>query len=395
MPHFALAWLLLTGCTETLTGTLSGEVPDGATVALLWPGGALGTVGGIGEVDGKDFELVVRPPEDSDHPGVLLGTLVIYDGELEVGDGLSLDDIDGIVGAAPQHTIVDSNSTCSGLNCEKDDTFDRGIQCGACDFDGCVQVACKQVELVATDTPLSLDWRWPTVEPEPGWWTEDGQVIAHTEPTLTVFTPGQVGGPVFRDDDDIASVEGVHVGAERVTVRIEDSFGKVRGLMRNFDGAPLLELREDGNNLLDGPVISPDGAWLATAWADGSVRIYAASDGALDQQTTIDGATAVHWSPASDVIYAMTALGSPAVAVPLALGAQPIDYPECFDGPPSSTLDQCGPLGEGATVGTALGHPILLDEPCAGIRFADVPRSLVPTATRLCTLELPTGTTAR
>ena len=60
---FLPSLFLLTGCTELVEGTVTGDVPKGAQVLLLWPeDNALGVVGGKAEVKNGKFELRAAQP---------------------------------------------------------------------------------------------------------------------------------------------------------------------------------------------------------------------------------------------------------------------------------------------------------------------------------------------
>ena len=391
MPGLLLFTLL--GCTELVSGQVSGDVPNGASVVLLWPdANNLGRVGGVGEVNGSKFEIRANQP-DNQHTGLEFGTLVLYDGEPARGETLSLDKIDRVVGAAPRHYIVDSNSTCNvGDGCDVDEDFERGMGCGECGDDGdCQPTNCKNVELIATDQPLALNWAVPDIETFEGQFNEDGTHVAwidEREQAIQLFPIGGVGEIVFRTDGEMEAITGIHITGERVGARVLAGIGRQRGHVRDFDGANFLELDISGSTLLDGPLISPDGEYAAAIWSDEGLVVYD-----IDADTVVGsaplgaGTWRADWSPSSQAAYAVPEPGGVPVAVPLP-GVVPVDYPECSDTPGSSTVNPCS-NGSAAVLAMTLGHPFLLPRPCTSLAYEDVPRTDTPAAVRECA---PSGT---
>ncbi len=389
LPRAPYPVLLLAACTLPVNGTVSGDVPPGATVVLLWPeDGAMGRVAGTAEVQRNGrFELRAGQPGDQ-HPGLAFGTLALVDGEPARGSTLDLDDIDVILGAAPAHYVVDSNATCGVQGgCTTRGGFDRGMACGACDDDGaCRPVGCRKVEVVATDAPLALDWKIPEVRPVSAVFAADDAHVAYIDgDTIAMFPTGGVGGPIFRVDARIDAITGLSADRSRVAARVTDGVGQTAGYVRDFDGRNLLELKVPGLHIADGPVLSPDATLAAAVWADGTLSVYALDDGAEVATLALpgDGFNA-HWSPTSQVVYAVPSDGGPALALAVVPGAVPGDFPECTDGAPSPAADRCAPDGLAVVADSPLGHPVLLRRPCDAAPFEDLPRWPDAVPTRAC-----------
>lgn len=381
-------FLLLIGCTTSFTGSVTGDVPKGASVVLLWPdANNLGKVGGVAEISNGKFELIAHQP-DNQHEGLEYGTLVLYDGEPNRGEVLDLDEIANVVGAAPRHYIVDSNATCKvGDGCETDSKFERGMACGVCDDRGtCKPTNCKNVEIIATDTPLSLSWAIPDLETLPGVFDESGTHVAwidEDDNAIGLFPIGGVGDVVFRTDlPPIVEITGVHLAGERIGARADNGFGVQRGFVRDFAGNRFLELDISGSTLIDGPIVSPDGDYAAAIWSDEGLVVYDIDAGTeIGTAPLSAGDWSVDWSPESQAAYAVS-VGSPAIPVSIG-GAVPVDYPTCAGAPGSSTVEPCA--GEwGGVVGFALGHPVLLFRDCEAVTWASVPRSATPVSAQEC-----------